>query len=123
MFASIKTCMILGLVSIAFGFTVLVPNVGFILGIIALRREPARRGMVIAGLVLDELFVIGWALVVLLFLGIIGPPQPRRPSARSKARARHRSNGRLARPCERRGLELARRIAAPWLKAFRASAG
>lgn len=114
--------MILGLVSIAFSFTVLVPNVGFILGIIALRREPARHGMAIAGLLLDELFVIEWALVVLLFLGIIGPPQPRRPQ-RPKARARHRSIGRLTRPCEHRGQVLARRLAAPWLKAFRASAG
>ncbi|MBT1681908.1 DUF4190 domain-containing protein [Curtobacterium flaccumfaciens] len=60
------TSMVLGLVSIVLGFTFLVPLVGFVLGIIGIRREPAGRGMAITGLVLNGLFVIGWALVIVL---------------------------------------------------------
>jgi hypothetical protein len=65
------TSMVLGLVSIVLGFTFLVPVVGFILGIVGLRREPAGRGMAITGLVLNGLFVVGWALVI-LFVFVIG---------------------------------------------------
>lgn len=65
------TSMILGLVSILFGFTFLVPVVGLILGIVGLRKEPAGRGMAIAGLVLNGLFVLGWALVI-IFVFVIG---------------------------------------------------
>jgi hypothetical protein len=60
------TSMVLGLVSIVLGFTFLVPVVGFVLGIVGIRREPAGRGMAITGLVLNGLFVIGWALVIVL---------------------------------------------------------
>lgn len=60
------TSMIFGLVSIVAGFTFLVPVVGFVLGIVGLRKEPAGRGMAITGLVLNGLFVIGWALVIVL---------------------------------------------------------
>jgi hypothetical protein len=63
--------MVLGLVSIVLGFTFLVPLVGFVLGIIGVRREPAGRGMAITGLVLNGLFVIGWALVI-IFVFVIG---------------------------------------------------
>jgi hypothetical protein len=65
------TSMVLGLVSIVLGFTFLVPVVGFILGIVGLRREPAGRGMAITGLVLNGLFVVGWALVI-VFVFVIG---------------------------------------------------
>jgi hypothetical protein len=65
------TSMVLGLVSIVLGFTFLVPLVGFVLGIIGVRREPAGRGMAITGLVLNGLFVIGWALVI-IFVFVIG---------------------------------------------------
>ncbi|WP_420367183.1 DUF4190 domain-containing protein [Curtobacterium sp. L1-20] len=64
------TSMILGLVSIVAGFTFLVPLVGLILGIVGLRKEPAGRGMAITGLVLNGLFVIGWALLILFVIGI-----------------------------------------------------
>jgi hypothetical protein len=65
------TSMILGLVSIVAGFTFLVPLIGFVLGIIGLRKEPAGRGMAITGLILNGLFVIGWALLI-LFVFVIG---------------------------------------------------
>jgi hypothetical protein len=48
-----------------------VPLVGFVLGIIGVRREPAGRGMAITGLVLNGLFVIAWALVI-IFVFVIG---------------------------------------------------
>jgi hypothetical protein len=64
------TSMVLGLVSIVAGFTFLVPAVGFILGIVGLRKEPAGRGMAITGLVLNGLFVVGWALVIFFVIGI-----------------------------------------------------
>ena len=62
--------MVLGLVSIVLGFTFLVPLVGFVLGIIGVRKEPAGRGMAITGLVLNGLFVVGWALFVILVIGV-----------------------------------------------------
>lgn len=65
------TSMVLGLVSIVAGFTFLVPVVGLVLGIIGLRREPAGRGMAITGLVLNGLFVVGWALLI-VFVFVLG---------------------------------------------------
>lgn len=60
--------MVLGLISLAFGFTFVVPIVGFILGIVGLRREPTGRGMAVTGLILNGLFVVGWAIVVAFFV-------------------------------------------------------
>lgn len=64
--------MVLGLVSIVTGFTFVVPIVGLVLGIVGLRREPAGRGMAIAGLILNGLMLVGWILVVLFFVAIAG---------------------------------------------------
>lgn len=64
------TSMVLGLVSIVLGFTFLVPLVGFVLGIIGIRKEPAGRGMAITGVILNGLFVLGWATVIILFFVI-----------------------------------------------------
>lgn len=64
--------MVLGLVSIVFGFTFFLPLIGFILGIVGIRREPAGRGMAITGLILNGLFVIGWTLIVLAVIGVLG---------------------------------------------------
>jgi hypothetical protein len=60
--------MVLGLVSVFFGFTLLVPVIGFILGLTALKSEPAGRGMAITGIVLNGLMLLGWIVVVGLFL-------------------------------------------------------
>ncbi|MFJ3030369.1 DUF4190 domain-containing protein [Curtobacterium sp. NPDC087080] len=64
------TSMVLGLVSIVLGFTFLVPLVGFVLGIVGLRKEPAGRGMAVTGLILNGLFVVGWALFLIVVIGI-----------------------------------------------------
>ena len=64
--------MVLGLVSIVLGFTFLVPLVGFVLGIVGLRKEPAGRGMAVTGLILNGLFVVGWAALLVIFVIGIG---------------------------------------------------
>ncbi|GAB3757615.1 hypothetical protein GCM10027591_06890 [Zhihengliuella somnathii] len=62
------TSLVLGLVSILLGFTVLVPLVGLVFGIIGLVQEPAGRGPAIAGVVLNSLMMIGWILLIIIFL-------------------------------------------------------
>ena len=64
------TSMVLGLASLFFGFTFVVPIVGFILGLVGIRKEPAGRGMAITGLILNGLFVLGWALLVIFVIGV-----------------------------------------------------
>ncbi|MDN5813663.1 MAG: DUF4190 domain-containing protein [Arthrobacter sp.] len=63
--------MVLGIVSIFAGFTFVVPIVGLVLGIIGLQREPAGKGMAIAGLILNGLMLLGWLLLIaaIIFLG------------------------------------------------------
>ena len=60
---------VIGLVSLFAGYTFVVPIVGLVLGIVALRREPASRtfaiwGIVISGLMLAVTVVAGLAAVV-----------------------------------------------------------
>ncbi|MBD8467914.1 MULTISPECIES: DUF4190 domain-containing protein [unclassified Plantibacter] len=64
--------MVIGLVSLFFGFTFVLPVVGFVLGLMGLRREPAGRAMAITGVVLNGLFLLGWAALVLLWVFVMG---------------------------------------------------
>ncbi|WP_285026658.1 DUF4190 domain-containing protein [Plantibacter sp. ME-Dv--P-122b] len=64
--------MVIGLVSLFFGFTFVLPIVGFVLGLMGLRREPAGRAMAITGVVLNGLFLLVWAALVLLWVFVIG---------------------------------------------------
>ncbi|MEY2849385.1 MAG: hypothetical protein RI885_2052 [Actinomycetota bacterium] len=68
--------LVIGLVSFFLGFTVVLPLVGAILGFVGLRREPAGRGMAIAGIWINGLIlvfgVILGIVVVLAVLGVIG---------------------------------------------------
>lgn len=66
--------MVLGLVSIVFGFTFVVPLVSLILGIVGLRREPAGRGMALTGVIISGLILLGWVAIIGLFvaLGLAG---------------------------------------------------
>jgi hypothetical protein len=66
------TAMVLGLVSLFLGFTFVVPIVGFIFGLVGLNKEPAGRGMAIAGLVLNGLMLLGWVLLFIFVFGIFG---------------------------------------------------
>ncbi|WP_051299512.1 hypothetical protein [Arthrobacter castelli] len=64
--------MVLGLASILLGFTFLIPIVGFIFGVVGIRKEPAGRGMAIAGLVLNGIFLLGWLLLFIFVFGLFG---------------------------------------------------
>ena len=64
--------MVLGIVSIFFGWTFIAPSIGFILGLVGLRREPAGRGMAVAGVILNGIMLLGWALLVLFVFGVFG---------------------------------------------------
>lgn len=66
------TSLVLGLASILLGFTFLVPIVGFIFGFVGLLKEPAGRGMAIAGLVLNGIFLFGWLLLLIFVFGLFG---------------------------------------------------
>ena len=54
--------LVLGLVSIVAGFTFVVPVAGLVLGILALRREPAARTMAIWGIALNGVMLAGIVL-------------------------------------------------------------
>lgn len=62
--------MVLGLVSIFFGWTFLVPLVGLVLGIAGLKKEPAGKGMAVTGVILNGLMIAGWVLLVMMLLGL-----------------------------------------------------
>lgn len=70
------TALILGLVSIVFGFTFLVPLGALIFGLIGVKREPSARGMAITGIVIGGAFMLFWLLlggaILTLFLGLLG---------------------------------------------------
>lgn len=57
------TAMVLGLVSIVFGFTVILPLAALILGIIGLRKEPTGKGMAIVGIIVGGLDLLFWLLL------------------------------------------------------------
>ncbi|MCU1412813.1 MAG: hypothetical protein JWN80_153 [Microbacteriaceae bacterium] len=56
--------LVLGLVSIVFGFTFVVPLLAIILGGVGAKREPHARAFAIWGIVLGSLCIIGWVIVV-----------------------------------------------------------
>jgi hypothetical protein len=58
--------LVLGLVSILAGFTLVVPAGGLVLGILALKREPASRTMAIWGIVLNGVMLAGAVLATLV---------------------------------------------------------
>ncbi|QTX05086.1 DUF4190 domain-containing protein [Agromyces archimandritae] len=62
--------LVLGLVSIVAGYTFFVPIAGLVLGIIALKREPAGRTMAIWGTVLSGVMLAGTVLIGLVSLAI-----------------------------------------------------
>ncbi|GAB2713953.1 DUF4190 domain-containing protein [Arthrobacter bambusae] len=66
--------MVLGLVSIFFGWTFLVPLLGLILGLVGIKKEPAGKGMAVTGIILNGLMIAGWVLlfVFLFSIGVWG---------------------------------------------------
>jgi hypothetical protein len=55
--------LVLGLSSIVAGFTFFVPAIGLVLGVLALKREPASRTMAVWGIVLNAVMLAGALLV------------------------------------------------------------
>lgn len=55
--------LVLGLVSIVASYTFIVPAIGLVLGIMALKREPESRTMAIWGIVLNAVMLAGALLV------------------------------------------------------------
>jgi len=55
--------MVLGLVSIVFGFTFVLPIAALIFGIIGMKREPAGRGMAIVGIIIGGIDLLFWLLL------------------------------------------------------------
>jgi len=66
--------LVLGVVSLFFGFTFAVPVIGVILGWIGLRREPAGRGFALAGVWINGLILAFWIVttIVVIFAVIAG---------------------------------------------------
>lgn len=65
------TSMVLGICSVFFGWTFLVPLIGLILGIAGLRREPAGKGFAWTGVILNGIMLLGWLLVIVAVGGSI----------------------------------------------------
>lgn len=65
--------LVIGIVSFFLGFTVLIPLVGLILGIAGLRKEPAGRGMAIAGIWINAIILVaGLVIAGLIIAAILG---------------------------------------------------
>jgi len=70
------TALVLALVSIVFGFTLILPLAALIFGIIGAKKEPAGRGMAIVGIVIGALDLLLWLIlggaIFALFATMIG---------------------------------------------------
>ncbi len=62
--------LVLGIVSIVAGWTFFAPAAGLVLGILALKREPAGRTMAIWGIVLNSVMLAG--VILIAFVSVIG---------------------------------------------------
>lgn len=65
--------LVLGIASLAFGYTFIVPIVGLVLGILALKREPSNSVMSWWGIVLSGLSLLGGVLIAILGIVFILP--------------------------------------------------
>jgi hypothetical protein len=62
------TALVLGLVSLFFGFTFIVPIGAIIFGSLGVKREPTAKGMSVTGIVLGGVCLLGWVVVVLIWV-------------------------------------------------------
>ncbi|TFV98701.1 hypothetical protein [Orlajensenia leifsoniae] len=60
--------LVIGIVSIAAGWTLVAPVAGLVLGVMALRREPAGRTLAIWGIVLNGLMLAGVVVFTVIAL-------------------------------------------------------
>jgi hypothetical protein len=63
--------LVLGLVSIVFGFTFIVPLLAIILGGVGAKREPHARAFAVWGIVLGALCMLGWLVAVVVIILVV----------------------------------------------------
>lgn len=66
------TSLALGLASLVFGWTLVAPIAGLVVGILALKQEPAGKSLAVWGIVVNAVMLAGVAIVGLLTLVGIG---------------------------------------------------
>ncbi|MFP7761514.1 DUF4190 domain-containing protein [Marisediminicola sp. LYQ134] len=66
--------LVIGIASFFLGFTFIVPIIGFILGLLGLKREPAGRGFAIAGIWINIAILVVTIVLTLLLIAFIGVP-------------------------------------------------
>jgi hypothetical protein len=64
--------LVLGLASIAFGFTFVVPITGLVLGILSRRREPEGRTMALVGIISSAVMLVGTLIALAVGLAVVG---------------------------------------------------
>ena len=63
--------LVIGIISFFAGFTFIVPIIGLVLGVMGLRREPAGRGMALAGIWINAAILVVWAIITIIVIVII----------------------------------------------------
>jgi hypothetical protein len=64
--------LVLGLASIVFGFTFVVPIAGLVCGILSRRREPEGRTMALIGIVSSAVMLVGTLIALAVGVGVGG---------------------------------------------------
>lgn len=64
--------LVLGLASIGFGFTFVVPIAGLVLGILSRRREPEGRTMALVGIVSSVVMLAGTLVALAIGVAVVG---------------------------------------------------
>lgn len=64
--------LVLGLASIAFGFTFVVPIAGLVVGVLSRRREPEGRTMALVGIISSAVMLVGTLIALAVGLAVVG---------------------------------------------------
>jgi hypothetical protein len=64
--------LVLGLASIGFGFTFVVPIAGLVLGVLSRRREPEGRTMALVGIISSAVMLVGTLIALAVGLAVVG---------------------------------------------------
>ena len=59
---------VLGVISVFFGFTFFVPIIGLVLGVMGRRREPDARTLALIGIWINALLLFGWLIIAVLVI-------------------------------------------------------
>lgn len=64
--------LVLGLASLGFGFTFVVPIAGLVLGVLSRRREPEGRTMALVGIVSSVVMLVGTLVALAIGVAVVG---------------------------------------------------